>query len=550
MRSIRGRPQPLREEQVSVILKRRVPISVEQPALSWLGGLPMMPRSVKWPCDSAGSPLHFLAQIHCDDLPADLWNGLGPRKGWLLLFANVLKLEDEAKGKTVQVLHIDALGPETEPPAQTPTVRHVMRDYIDWSSPRIRPGVPKLWRKWPLELVAQRYRLSETDWRGDGSPLVSGANLYGAPESDQSLHASGSLDLDRPLTWRGAYYVVEGLLRDLDPDDYAQRFRGLGALNGPPEPDQNWFNAEFDRRAGLRKEFADREIGYGPRIEAARAALNAEIKAERRTGWMPRCFIALDAEAVRFKGFLADYEQKLVEAGATEGGDHLSGLEGNLRYYKEQLQQLEENRRYLTELFEPYSGGDGEEALNVEIELSANAHLAWVEQQGKALKHWRDRILAQDLEAVLPGSEWAELTAALMESRSAYWLKTYDTRVLEKVERSLNFKPHLEMAIREDMLDLYVRGDKALSQLPAHIVDDLQQRLRHVELGRPHRMGGHPNPVQHENQADDSPLLFQLASDQALGWGWGDLGALYVTIEERDLARHRFDKIHAWIEGG
>lgn len=545
-RSLRRGPQQPGDEQVSVILKRKVPVS-EQPVLSWLGGLPMMPQSVKWPRDGQRSPLHFLAQIHCGDLPADLWGGLGPREGWLLLFAHVLKLEDEARGKTVQVLHIGELGPETQPPETMPTVRHAMRDYIARATPENRPGVPKLWRKWPLELVVQRYRPSETDWRVEGAPSVSGAELYGAPEDERSLHAPGSFDLDRPLTWRGAYYVVEGLLRDLDPEDYVQRFHGGGALTGPPEPDQSGFNAEFNRRASLRQ-------GTPPGPEwwaggSARKALTAEIKAERRTGWMVRCFTALDAEVSRSEAILADYERTLAEAKAMQDDDRIRSAEGSIRYYRGKLDTEEANRRYLMALFEPYGGPDGEEALNVEIERSAEAHLAWAKHQGEALKYWRDRILAQDLELPLPGAEWDELVGALSESHSAYWTQSFtDTRVLQKVERSLNFQHHLEMAIREDVLDLYARGEGGRSALPAHIVEDLERRLRHIEAGRPHRMGGHPNPVHNENGAEDGPLLFQIASDQALGWGWGDLGALYVTIEVGDLRRHRYHQVHAWIE--
>src|SRR4051812_31900952 len=66
------------DEQVSVILRRRVPINKNDNYRSWLGGLPQMPSEVKWPRDKERSPLHFVAQVCCSDLPDDLWGGIGP----------------------------------------------------------------------------------------------------------------------------------------------------------------------------------------------------------------------------------------------------------------------------------------------------------------------------------------------------------------------------------------------------------------------------------------------------------------------------------------
>ncbi|MEW9922463.1 DUF1963 domain-containing protein [Marimonas sp. MJW-29] len=61
--------------------------------------------------------------------------------------------------------------------------------------------------------------------------------------------------------------------------------------------------------------------------------------------------------------------------------------------------------------------------------------------------------------------------------------------------------------------------------------------------------GGLPNPVQDGALEQGEQLLFQIVSDPALGWMWGDAGALYVTISESDLRKGRFDRLNAWIEG-
>src|SRR5712671_1691221 len=88
--------------QASVVLRRQVPIRFDEPARSWFGGLPQMPDNIPWPRVAKGvakrAPLHFIAQIACGDLPKQIWHGRGPRDGWLLLFVDVLQMEDDSEG--------------------------------------------------------------------------------------------------------------------------------------------------------------------------------------------------------------------------------------------------------------------------------------------------------------------------------------------------------------------------------------------------------------------------------------------------------------------
>src|SRR5262249_11941436 len=147
---------------------------------SWFGGLPQMPDNIPWPRVFKGAPLHFIGQIACADLPKQIWNGRGPRDGWLLLFVDVLQMEDdsesllellveawqgevESEHRLIGVLHIDRLGPERQPPEDRPTVRHALRDHIGQFPPEIRDGVPKLWRRWPVDLVVQEVPAPPTD---------------------------------------------------------------------------------------------------------------------------------------------------------------------------------------------------------------------------------------------------------------------------------------------------------------------------------------------------------------------------------------------------
>lgn len=345
------------QTHTSLILKRQIPIRFDEEPRSWLGGSPMMPKGMNWPRDAAGDPLHFIAQIACADIPPGLWNGSGPRKGWLLLFMQFHKFDDESSGGeatdgAVQVLHTTTLGVEHAPPDDLATVRHAMSDGIGRSTPQVRPGVPKLWRKWPVDLIVHQFRASDEELEENGTPIMTAQELYLAPVSDHEITVHGGIPLDRPLTWRGALYVVEGVLRDLAPEDLEREFVGAGGLLDAPEADQTEFNEEFDRLAATRQEFQDREVGWGPRVEAARAALNAELAGERKAGWIKRAFVALEREKLRHEGWLVEYQK--------------SGQIDRANYQIDLLTKLEQHRAWLVQLQDAYPGPEGEARLNAE----------------------------------------------------------------------------------------------------------------------------------------------------------------------------------------
>ena len=154
---------PIVEETVSVVLRRQVPVRFGEPPRSWLGGLPMMPAHVQWPTatttdhrDRGRTPLHFVAQVACGDLPQELWGGLGPRTGWLLLFLNGEDWDVMENPEALQVIHITDLGPEREPPPGILPVHDETYTGPDYGFVRSQADVPSLWRRWPVDLVPVR----------------------------------------------------------------------------------------------------------------------------------------------------------------------------------------------------------------------------------------------------------------------------------------------------------------------------------------------------------------------------------------------------------
>ncbi|MEY8830030.1 DUF1963 domain-containing protein [Sedimentitalea sp. XS_ASV28] len=79
---------------------------------SWLGGSPALPEGEAWPM-IAGQPAQFLAQIDCTALPDTLWQGIGPRRGWLVFFRAT---GHEHGALPVRVLHVEGRVTTCPPP--------------------------------------------------------------------------------------------------------------------------------------------------------------------------------------------------------------------------------------------------------------------------------------------------------------------------------------------------------------------------------------------------------------------------------------------------
>lgn len=127
------------------IIVRLVPQNPPRDALfrkSWLGGRPHLPAAIDWPRVD-GADGDFLAQIACTDLPAALWDGLGPRQGWLAFFAN-------PDSGAVTALHLTEEGVPRDPPRAPGSV--YFHPYgID--SADLMPLAIRAFPEWPVDPV-------------------------------------------------------------------------------------------------------------------------------------------------------------------------------------------------------------------------------------------------------------------------------------------------------------------------------------------------------------------------------------------------------------
>lgn len=113
----------------------------------------------------------------------------------------------------------------------------------------------------------------------------------------------------------------------------------------------------------------------------------------------------------------------------------------------------------------------------------------------------------------------------------------------------------LQMAQREDVLDLYTRSAAARAAIPPALLAELEPKLRSIGISfAPHRMGGPRDCLQGYASPGDDDLLFQIFSDDTMGWTWGDLGAEFVYLKPSrrwlwQWWRWPFNHVYAWLDG-
>jgi uncharacterized protein YwqG len=510
--------------EASVILRRQVPIRFGETARSWFGGLPQMPRTVAWPRASTnGAALNFIAQICCADLPKQLWGGRGPRDGWLLLFADYRQLNDsEDDDSLVQVLHTNRLGPERSPPGQT-FLRSVMNRLTtsaddDGAEDANKP--PVIYRRWPIDIVVQNVPplppAPENEWDWEWCPLpFTLEELYGAPVDDRTIGDMARAE-PRPRTWRAALHMVEELI--------------------------NHFKVhEFPR-------FKENDDGSWTKLEPERIchALNdppKEIPSDWKPGWLEK---VKAKAAASLAGQLSSIQE--LEAWLDEQASERS---------TSQRERLADARQWLPHGeaviagLAPYTGADGEVALAKEIERDFKRHANWVVAMRVVLAEMGAHIRKHRLDADLPDGEWQALKAKLMSETTEYWSNCYGdgSAMWRHVQSLFDFgKRHIGDEPREGLLDTYTRSAASQVSIPPEIRAELEPKLRYTNV--PHRMGGPCDPIQGSATPDDGDMLFQIASDEAMGWVWADLGTLCVYVDPADLKARRFGQVSVRLEGG
>ncbi len=490
------------EESVSLVLRRQVPPRFDDAPRSWLGGLPMMPETVDWPRavapeapDDGEVPLNFVAQIACADFPAELWDGLGPRTGWLLLFLNPRDGQGDDP-RIFRVLHNAELGEVRAPPENLPPV--VIPDLASGDYPWCATAeqFPGTWRRWPVDLVAVANDAHDDGYRISVTPQDFAAQLHDGAEVAEGRPELGDTP---PFSWRGALYVVDSILRSLiqPPSAYGVAPAQREALDRPgfvasiiPElraREQEWLTSGEGAILFKEEPLREREVELRDRIQPI---------AEQRER-------ALD----RLAAFIVD---------------HPTGA-----------------------------------AIAKRVEADGKQELIWRRGATERLETIRAQILGHSLDTELDPADWAALRDDLASQCHARWLVEWTSRnsefpVMIVEQRSSLFDlaaGGIEAAVVQLAADY--QADPTLSALiPAALRDRLEPHWRALTDNRPHRIGGFHDGLQSEPEEgpQGEVLLFQIASDDAMHWMWGDGGAYFIFVTPRDLTARQFDHAEIRLE--
>lgn len=491
------------DENISVVLRRQIPVRFDEPPRSWLGGRPMMPDDIAWPTafnserrERGRCPLHFVAQIACADLPKELWGGLGPRTGWLLLFLSGEDSDVSANKEALQVIHIPELGPEQEPPPNIGPVHDEIFTGPDYKFLRSQDDVPGEWRRWPVDLIAIPNRpIDNEDEHLTIIPEDLASALYegAAVSPDKRISAPPQ----PPFSWRGALYVVDSVIRALSSN---RRLPGIVDKDRETISTPAWFEESI---AALDHSTARWLDSPGWRIA------NTPVPDDQ------------DAEAKRLERKL-DIEKRLDRLARTK---HL----------------LNETRNV--------------DALWALLVQSREKYLAWRADGLETAKRLRASVLAHDLDTALPAEAWQELRTALEEESLGWWSWGYGEarRGMPVPIRSSLYKlaeSGLRAALVQVAADYYTRSPELKSLVPPALIATLEPQWRQLYSNRPHRMGGIHDAIQSEPKPGPTSdlLLFQIATDDSMHWVWGDAGAYYAFIDTDRLASGDFDMLDASFE--
>ena len=434
-----------------------------------------MPAEVEWPRSVSSEspqqgerPLHFLAQVCCEDLPADLWGGLGPREGWLLFFIDANQGSPDG-GDAFRIIHVSQLGPQRDPPFDLGPVddRVYSGGSYRWLS---SDSIPPVWRQWPVDIVSFPNVLHHDEGRSFATPEGFAETLY----EGCRVEPYANLKPVRPYLLDQARSAVRTLAASL-------RIEPRSVTN---EHMHELLAAE-DCLARLRESLTGQIAKASERPESIHRTQHLE-----RLG---RCLALVDS---------CDTAETLVK-------------------------QLEEAR-----------GRHVQWRVSVAEDCDKLAGLLDAHPPGAPLSQedW------EELRTSLAGREWRCFDLDI-EYRTG-GAKQLDLR--ERLDApSLESPRHTTELAMLDWLDPATRA-----RVPADRLDDLEAAARSLISDRPHRMGGYHDGVQ--SDAVEGPkrdlLLLQIASDDAMDWCWGDVGAYYFWIRPKHLAAGDFSGVEMWLE--
>ena len=459
----------------------------------------MLPEDVEWPRgvnpekrDAGEVPLHFIAQVCCADLPTELWGGLGPRDGWLLLFVNGNTCDNEDRG-TWKVLHVSELGAERFPPSDIGPIHDGM--YTGSTEWTLRETV---YPRWPVDVVRVPNELRVEGGRSLAAPKDFASILY---EGQSVSPEDGNPPKVEPFTWRCVTEALDQMIAELRkplPEQtgrYRRQMREKLCEPGAFEdivPALERREAEFWQKYGASLNEPE-PSDLDPRERTRRA--NMRANAERREAGI-RDVAALLAANPTPAALIDRLNEEDADGWRAEAADHLDGCRSSVA------------GELLDSAITPEDWEMAKQELGApDREIWA---LAWGHAEGSTLP------------------------------------VTVERRKLSVMER---LAPILAITNRAVATRYYLDASKR-TLIPADTLAALEAGWRQLYDNRPHRMGGYHDGLQSDAQPGpaDTLLLMQFATDYPMHWLWGDCGAVYCFIRPDDLEAKAWDRAEFHLE--
>jgi hypothetical protein len=261
------------------------PVWPQRPTQSWFGGVPSLPEGMDWPSFD-GSPASFLAQISLDGLPETLWQGIGPRHGWLVFFT------DPQCCTSIAVRHVSGrVEPRPQPQGVAQNWHWNTQPAALIDAQGLRHDTPP---QWFLEVTEEPVLGSVEDIASGNKDFYNddiGEYIW-EPTWGEALHKT-----TRDLYWRRenlrlgfdwpSFFAVFGCWQDWLKDHY--RSSADWAEKGPLENAQyrareEAKRAELEAAIGTRPDAAyqlEKHLAEMERLVALRPQLEAKTRAKR-----------------------------------------------------------------------------------------------------------------------------------------------------------------------------------------------------------------------------------------------------------------------------
>lgn len=423
-------------ESLLVRLVPQVPVRDRDEAIGWIGGGARLPAGVDWPT-IGDSAFQLLVQVDCSRLPTGLWEGLGPRHGWLAIFLDPRSIE-------TKVLHFSDAGEFR-------------------SSPPISKDCSIVGYDGRKRAEASNYTSTFSCWPIDVVPVEHGRDDPCREGRSQILHERYRTRHDIvtehrwPFDWLTAQIMMDRALSAYD----GRNSKGL--------PD-------FLKSEALAK--SKQAI-----IDAERVGAAADELAEMRINYDERCAMVAVLEF---------------------NSSNCAAIVDRLRALKVKVDAMAASESF---------SSDAIGAVMAEMKA-----MEWMHKSVPPL--YRDGIKLSGAQRVAEGVQTFALPLTTHDPSAApSWVYDFETRLLDAA------KP------------VYLRNPTAL---PAALVADCEEAWSDQAARDMVSMGHVPQRYIRQYDETEDVTLVEIPSNDLIGWQFGDVDNLVITVKKADLSRGDF----------